>query len=115
MASAVRRRTGAGASCILGLLTFLTGTLPATAGLAAAAATSLAGQGKPLQLREVHPRQPDGRLEVLLVLRGALALALLVRLLGQQPVRLPRCLDLRLPHLARLAFEAHQPGHVELR
>src|SRR5262245_9825942 len=59
----------------------------ATAVLAAAAALSLARQGQPLQLPEVHSRQPHRRLQVLAAPLRPRLVALLLRLLRQSPNR----------------------------
>src|SRR5207249_974716 len=79
----VDRRGAAGAADVV-LLRLLLARLfgrPTGLRLAAAAALSLRRQGQPLQLPEVHPGEPDGRLEVLLVPTPLLRVG---GLLGQQ-------------------------------
>src|SRR5207244_2859946 len=106
MPPVVRRRAGAGAAGVFRTLLLLrTFALAATAALATATALSLARQRQPLQLAQVQPGQADGRLQVLGVLAGGGRVAAGLGLLGQQAVRLPRRLDLRLPHVTRLPFE----------
>ena len=84
-ASAVRGRTRAGAASVLGSL----------AGLFALAATatttttlSLAWQGETLQLGEVHARQADGGLQVLMSFFGGGLVAASLGVGGQELVDL---------------------------
>src|SRR5437879_5629533 len=99
MPAGVRRRPGAGAAGVVGralpLLAWLALGLVGAGLLAAALAAALAGQRQPLQLAQVHPRQPHRRLEVLLVLALGLAVAAGAGLFRQQPVGLAGGLDLR--------------------
>src|SRR5689334_16083496 len=99
MPRAVGWRTRAGPAGVLGLLTLfaLPLTLAATAALPAGAAHSLARQRQPLQLAQIHARQPHCGLQVLAALLRGGRVAGARRLLRQQPIRLSRGLDLRLP------------------
>src|SRR5688572_25483968 len=113
---AVRRRAHARAAGILRLLPLPRLAVLALAATAAtSAALSLRGQGQPLQLLEVHARETDRGLEVLLRALGRFVVAGRIRLLREQLERLARSLDLALPLVARQTLEPHQPGRVVLR
>src|SRR5262249_2657423 len=115
-AAAVGRRTTRRAARVLRrLLTTLALALLAFATTVAVAALSLRRQRQALQILQLGALEPDRGLEVLLAALLLRCVAAVLRVLGEQAIVLAGSVDLRFPLLARLAFEAQQPGHVELR
>src|SRR5262245_42209324 len=83
-------------------------------GPAAATALSLRWEWESLEVSQFHPCKPDGRFQVLAILRNGCGISALLGFFGEQLVSLPGRFDFWFPLIPAQSFESHQPRHVIL-